>query len=127
MSRLSPRLADLDRLPHGTLIELAVQSLSYQRPPTAKGTTFIAVSDESGLGNVVVPLSVYDRDRAAIRGEVLLWVRGIVERRGTATTIRARAVRPLATLLTGSEQREVRKKRPQPIEPPRPGEAHIRP
>lgn len=99
-SQLAPwvpwELADVSGLPRGMVVDLAGQSICLQRPPTAKGVVFLALSDESGLLNVVVPPAIYQRDRATIRGEALLWVRGVVERRGKATTVRAVTVRPLA-------------------------------
>ena len=37
---------------------------------------FILLEDEGGMSNVIVHPDVYDRDRLAIRGEPLLWVKG---------------------------------------------------
>jgi error-prone DNA polymerase len=94
-----PKVADLLHLPSGLVVDLAGQVLARERPGTARGVTFLSVSDETGLLTVVVLPPLYARDRAAVRGETLVWVRGVLERRGTALTVRAKRVRPLATLL----------------------------
>ena len=43
---------------------------------SAKGFIFVLLEDEAGMVNVIVRPDVYERHRAAIRGEPLLWVRG---------------------------------------------------
>jgi len=95
------RSSELARLSAGTPVEVAGQVVTRERPGTARGVTFLCLSDEEGLINAVVPPAVYTRDRRAIRGEALLWVRGVVERRDTdrAVAIRVTAIRPLAQLL----------------------------
>jgi DNA polymerase III alpha subunit len=50
--------------------------VARQRPETAKGTVFLLVEDETGMTNVIVRTDVYDRYRAAVRGEPFVWVRG---------------------------------------------------
>lgn len=55
----------------------------------------LSLSDETGLLNVVVPRAVRARDGDVLRREPLLWMRGVVERRGRARSVRALALRPL--------------------------------
>ena len=52
-----------------------------QRPETARGIVFMLFEDESGVVNLVVPSSVYERHRALIRAAPLLGARGKLERR----------------------------------------------
>ncbi len=95
---LPPSLTRTDGLVgvrHGGVVEIAGQVVSRQRPPTVRGMTFIALSDETGLVNVAIPPAVYDRDRVAARDETLIRVRGVVERRGEVLTLRALRVTPL--------------------------------
>ncbi len=61
----------------------------------------LTLSDEMGLLNAVVRPLVYARDRATIRGEALLWIGGVVERRDGAVTLRVVWARPLAVALSG--------------------------
>jgi hypothetical protein len=60
---------------------------------------FLSLSDESGLANVVLHPAVYERDRAIVRAEGLLWVEGVVGRRLSAVAVRARHVLPLVRVL----------------------------
>lgn len=95
------RSHELAALPLGRRVELVGQVLSRQRPPTAHGVTFLGVSDETGMVNVVVLPDVHTHDRAVVRGETLIWVDGIVERRGGTVSVRARRIYPLSDLLVG--------------------------
>ena len=50
--------------------------VARQRPETAKGIVFLLVEDETGMTNVIVRPDVYDRCRAAVRGEPFVLVKG---------------------------------------------------
>ncbi len=93
------RSHDLPRLATGTPVEVVGQVVSRQSPGTAKGVVFLTLSDEWGLMNVVVPRVVQGRVEGATRATTLIWVGGVVERRGHALTVRATDLRPLAALL----------------------------
>jgi error-prone DNA polymerase len=67
---------DLDRLQAGVKCQVAGLVVARQRPETAKGTVFLLVEDETGMTNVIVRTDVYDRYRAAVRGEPFVVVRG---------------------------------------------------
>jgi len=94
--------ADLPTVLTGAAVEIVGQVVSRQRPGTARGHVFLALSDEGGLINVAVPPAVYARDRRAVRGEALVWVRGVVERRDGVVSVRATRVRPLVEALDAS-------------------------
>jgi len=98
------RATDLAAVRPGTLVEVAGQAISKQRPGTAHGVVFLTLSDETGLINAVVLPPIYARDRTAIRGETLLWIGGVVERRDGAVTLRVVWARPLAMALSTSER-----------------------
>lgn len=66
-----------------------------QRPPTAKGFCFITLEDEFGFINVVIPPSVYQRDRMTIYTKRLLEIRGTLEKHGGVTNLKADSLRPL--------------------------------
>ncbi len=93
------RATDLETVPVSRMIEVAGQVIVLQSPPTAHGVWFMTLSDETGLINVVVPPGVYVRDRAAVRGEALVWIRGMVTRRGGVVALQVAWVRPLSSLL----------------------------
>ena len=98
------RATDLAAVRPGTMVEVAGQTISKQRPGTAHGVVFLTLSDETGLLNAVVLPPVYARDLTAIRGETLLWIGGLVERRDGAVTLRVVWARPLAMALSGDER-----------------------
>jgi len=93
-------LADLVHLPPGLVLDLAGQVVSAQRPGTAHGVLFLSLSDETGMVTVVVLPPIYARYRSVLRGEVVLWIRGVLERRGAALTVRAKRVSSLTALLS---------------------------
>src|SRR2546425_1117610 len=67
---------DLDDLKAGVKCKVAGLVVARQRPETAKGTVFLLVEDETGMTNVIVRTDVYDRYRAAVRGEPFVLVSG---------------------------------------------------
>ena len=67
---------DLESLKAGVQCQVAGLVVARQRPQTAKGTVFLLVEDETGMTNVIVRTDVYDRHRAAIRGEPFVLVTG---------------------------------------------------
>jgi error-prone DNA polymerase len=67
---------DLDGLKTGVQCRVAGLVVARQRPETAKGTVFLLVEDETGMTNVIVRTDVYDRYRAAVRGEPFVLVSG---------------------------------------------------
>ncbi|MDP3910835.1 MAG: DNA polymerase III subunit alpha [Gemmatimonadales bacterium] len=88
---LPPGLTRNDALPtlkHGTACQVAGLVVARQRPQTAKGFVFLLVEDEAGMTNVIVRPDVYDRCRAAVRGEPFVLVRGkIAKDDGTVNVI----------------------------------------
>src|SRR3989454_961678 len=76
---LPPRLTlnrDLVDLKAGVKCQVAGLVVARQRPETAKGIVFLLVEDETGMTNVIVRTDVYDRYRAAVRGEPFVLVSG---------------------------------------------------
>ena len=67
---------DLEKLQAGIKCQVAGLVVARQRPETAKGIVFLLVEDETGMTNVIVRPDVYDRCRAAVRGEAFVLVRG---------------------------------------------------
>lgn len=93
------RASDLATVPTLRMVEVVGQTIVLQSPPTAKGVWFMTLSDETGLINIVVPPQVYLRDRAAVRGEALVWLCGAVRHQGGVVALQAAWVRPLSQLL----------------------------
>ena len=66
--------------PHGIRVRTAGIVISRQRPPTAKGMTFLVLSDEEGELPVAIHPPVYDRYRRVINSNASLVLEGRVQR-----------------------------------------------
>lgn len=85
----------LSTLEHDAAVEVAGLVVARQRPHTAHGTVFVLLEDEAGMINVIVRPEIYDRDRAAVRGEPFLWVEGTLARDDGALNVLAARLTPL--------------------------------
>jgi error-prone DNA polymerase len=72
--------AELERIAHGSDLQIAGLVIARQRPSTAKGVTFLLLEDELGTVNLIVPPALYARRRALVRSEPLLLATGRLER-----------------------------------------------
>jgi len=66
--------------PHGTPVRACGIVTMRQRPPTAKGTLFITLEDESGVVNVIVWADAVERFRDVVLKSRLLAVSGTWQR-----------------------------------------------
>ena len=73
------RLAALD---DGRPVAVAGLTLVRQRPGTASGVIFITLEDETGVANLVVWPSVFERFRRVVLGAQLLVVQGRLQKEG---------------------------------------------
>jgi error-prone DNA polymerase len=95
---LPPGIVPSDKLAtreHGAAIEVAGLVVARQRPETAKGFVFVLLEDEAGMSNVIVRPDVYDRYRAAVRGEPFLLVHGTLAKDDGTVNILAESVEGL--------------------------------
>ncbi len=90
-SSLDPKISrtsDLERIDHGSTVEVAGMVTARQRPETANGVTFVLLEDERGQVNLVVPPPVYERHRPLVRTAPLIRALGRLERReGTINVV----------------------------------------
>ena len=70
----------LNEAPHRSRVAFAGMAVARQRPATARGIVFMLLEDELGQVNLIVSPELYERNRAVVRGEPLLLVRGRFER-----------------------------------------------
>ena len=89
------RATDLRAMRHGAPVRVAGAVVVRQRPGTAKGFVFLNLEDESGLVNVVVPPSLFQRCRLTLVDEPFLWVEGVLEHREGVISVRAGRLHPL--------------------------------
>jgi error-prone DNA polymerase len=92
------RSDELGAVAHGAPVAVAGMVIARQRPATAKGVVFMLLEDEEGQVNLVVPPPVYERYRAAVRGEPLLLARGRFERYERNRNVVVESLESLAAL-----------------------------
>jgi len=97
---------DLEKLQAGVKCQVAGLVVARQRPETAKGTVFLLVEDETGMTNVIVRTDVYDRYRAAVRGEPFVLVRGKLAKDDGTVNVLAEEVQGLK-LESGNAERGI--------------------
>ncbi len=74
--------ARLASLRHGQLVRVAGLVLVRQRPGTAGGVTFVTLEDETGVANLIVYSTIWDRFHAAASTASMLLATGSLQREG---------------------------------------------
>jgi error-prone DNA polymerase len=69
--------------------------VTRQHPMTAKGTVFLALEDETGMVNVTLWPTTWERLRGVVRRHALLLVDGELQREGSVVNLVAHQVQPL--------------------------------
>ncbi|HEX6737586.1 MAG TPA: DNA polymerase III subunit alpha, partial [Vicinamibacteria bacterium] len=87
-------LAALARAPAGRRVTVAGRLAIVQSPPTAHGVVFVALEDETGLGNLVFSPAAARRCRAALHAAPLVLATGAVQRRGRVVSVQVADVEP---------------------------------
>ncbi len=94
------RAADLPYLPAGKVIFTAGLVLNRQRPATASGVVFMTLEDETGIVNLILQASIFERFEAIACQSALLLVRGRVEREQRAAATEAAEVPVIHVLVS---------------------------
>jgi error-prone DNA polymerase len=84
----------VESIEDGRPVQVAGLVVCRQQPGTAKGFVFMVLEDEYGLVNVIVKPDLYERQRAIIRGEPFVIIRGELQRRDGITNLMARELTP---------------------------------
>ena len=85
---------DLRAVADGTRVRVAGVVTHRQRPPTARGVTFVNLEDETGLVNVVVSPGCWARYSDVVTASALV-VRGRVEAVEGVVNVVAERIEPL--------------------------------
>jgi error-prone DNA polymerase len=80
--------AALQQVGAGTRATMGGLVIVRQRPPTAKGFTFLSVEDETGIANLVVEPRLFERFRAELVASPLVVGTGRVERAGKVVNLK---------------------------------------
>ena len=81
--------------------------VTRQHPMTAKGTVFLALEDETGMVNVTLWPTTWERLRGVVRRHALLLVDGELQREGTVVNLVAHEVRALPDVAAAAGGPEV--------------------
>ena len=98
MPGLTPH-AELAATPLGN-ISVCGLVITRQRPGTASGVVFLTLEDETGVANVVIWKTVYQRYRQSIMGGRLLRVSGHLQREGMVVHLIARQIEDMSHRLS---------------------------
>ncbi len=82
---------ELAQLQHGQRVKIGGVIVTRQHPPTAKGFAFLAVEDPTGMVNVVVHPTIYERDREALHGAIVV-IEGVVQNERGAVSVAAKKI-----------------------------------
>jgi error-prone DNA polymerase len=87
--------AELARCKGGVRAAVGGMVIVRQRPPTAKGFTFLSLEDETGIANFIVEPDLFERFRRELTRSVFLYGEGRVERSGKVVNLKVRELRHL--------------------------------
>ncbi|MBI3184836.1 MAG: error-prone DNA polymerase [Myxococcales bacterium] len=88
--------AQLARSRAGVEARVGGMVIVRQRPPTAKGFSFLSLEDETGIANLIVEPQLFEPFRKEITRSVLLYGEGRVERSGKVVNLKVRELRQLS-------------------------------
>ena len=91
--------ADLLAKQDGRRVTVAGLVLVRQRPGTATGVIFITLEDETGIANLVIWSSLFERQRGVVLSASMLECRGRVQREGDVIHVVAEELSDLTPLL----------------------------
>ena len=91
--------ARLHEPPEGARITVAGLVILRQRPGTAKGVIFLTLEDETGVVNIVIWRTLYERFRRAVIAGRLLRVTGRVQRQFGVVHVIAEQIEDISPLL----------------------------
>jgi error-prone DNA polymerase len=97
--------ADLAAARDGRRLVVPGLVLVRQRPGSAKGVMFLTLEDETGVANVVVWPSLFERERRVVLTAGMLALRGRVQREGEVVHLIAAGLEDLTALLNSVETR----------------------
>ncbi len=91
--------AELARAREGRGVAVAGLVLVRQKPGSAKGVMFLTIEDETGVANLIVWPSVFERQRRVILAAGMIACHGRVQREGAVIHVIAERLEDLSALL----------------------------
>jgi error-prone DNA polymerase len=100
--------ADAMNARDGKWLTTAGLVLVRQKPGSAKGVMFITIEDETGVANLVIWPSLYERQRRIILAAGMIAVKGRIQREGDVVHLVANQLTDLSSDLAGVGDRDDR-------------------
>jgi error-prone DNA polymerase len=97
--------ADAMQARDGRWMQIAGLVLVRQKPGSAKGVMFITIEDETGVANLVIWPSLYEKQRRIILTAAMLGINGKVQREGEVVHVIAQRLTDLSADLASVGQR----------------------
>ena len=91
--------AALDQARDGAWVTVAGLVLVRQRPGSARGVLFVTLEDETGIANLIVWPSLFERQRRIVLSAGMLACRGRVQKEGLVIHVLAERLQDLSPLL----------------------------
>jgi error-prone DNA polymerase len=87
-------------LPNNAVVEIAGLAIVMQRPPTAKGTVFATLEDETGFMDLILWKDTFEKYRDLVLDHGFLIVAGKLQKDGDSVSMLVRSIRqfPLAQI-----------------------------
>ena len=98
--------ADLATIRDGRWVTVPGIVLVRQKPGSAKGVMFITIEDETGVANLILWPSVFERQRRLVLSAGMLGCRGRVQREGEVVHVIAHQLEYLSDLLRSVQGRD---------------------
>jgi len=86
--------------------------LVRQKPGSAKGVMFITVEDETGIANIVVWPSLFEKRRRVVLGASMMAIQGKIQKEGEVVHLIARQLEDLSGDLSALADRDTEFKNP---------------
>jgi error-prone DNA polymerase len=96
------RAIDLQTMSNGFKVRVAGWVIVRQRPGTAKGFVFLTLEDETGVANIIITPSLFDKNRLVLVDEPFLLIEGILQHQDNVISVKARKVQPLSFTVAAS-------------------------
>jgi error-prone DNA polymerase len=97
---------EMGSLEGGENIVVAGLVVARQHPETAKGTVFLLLEDEHGYINVIVPASLYKKNREVVNFSPFLLIEGRFEREDRVMNVVGKRFRRLRAPLVSYKSRD---------------------
>jgi error-prone DNA polymerase len=82
---------------NGTILSLLGLSVVMQRPPTASGTVFATLEDETGFLDIIIHHQIFEKYKELILDHSFLIVTGKIQRDGLSVSLILRSIKPFPT------------------------------